>query len=266
MSEESREPKTWSMPGGREERSTELHFELGSAAEPILVRVTSLHRDRKSGRFGSRHGYILYSSQGTVLIDPTEPTPDVQAAFDALATRPSAGPLATVVTSSWHERSSYLMRERLGAAVWLPRAGVAEKEGEPDHLYDENTTLPGGLRAMTIDDRFAGDTALYWTAPGGERVLFGGDVVIGGSAMPGHWRREPGIHLYMFGPLDEDRFLSSFSRLLDEPVDMVCSAHGSPMPFRDDPNGTIERLVKEGVFHPPLPSGLGAGRSLALPT
>jgi glyoxylase-like metal-dependent hydrolase (beta-lactamase superfamily II) len=255
----------WPTVEGRQERSTEIAIELGSEERPLLVRITSRHLNPNTGDVGGRHGYLLFSKEGTVLIDPTEPSPDMRERFDALAAAGGAGPMATVLTSSWHERHAYRMRERFGAPVWLPRAGVAEKEGEPDHLYDDRSALPGGLRAVTIDDRFAGDTVLCWTAGSGERVLFGGDVLIGGSGAPGHWRREAGMHLYMFGARDEERFLKSFRPLLDEPVDLVCSGHGQPTPFRDDPAGTLRRLINEGMFHPPLPSGLGTGRSLTLP-
>ena len=255
----------WPTVDGREELSTEIAVELGTEDRPQLVRLTSRHLNRVTGDVGGRHGYIVLSQEGTVLIDPTEPSPDARERFDALATAGGASPVATVLTSSWHERHAYRIRERLAAPVWLPRAGVEEKEGKPDHLYDERSALPGGLRAITIDDRFSGDTVLCWTAPGGERVLFGGDALIGGSGAAGHWRREPGMHLFMFGARDEERFLARFRRLLGERVDLVCSGHGTPTPFRDDPEGTLARLINDGVFHPPLPSGMGTGRSLTLP-
>src|SRR5215208_1967013 len=157
-------PPLWPASGDRQQRSTELHVELGTAASPSLIRVSSFHLNPSTGTFGDRHGYVLLTPEGAVLIDPTEPTPDTRPQHDAFATGSSPGsrPLATVLTSSWHERDCYLLRDRLASPVWMPRGGIAEKEGEPDLLFDPDTTLPAGLRAITIDDRFAGDTVFSW--------------------------------------------------------------------------------------------------------
>ncbi len=253
-------PETWTDAEGKRERSTGLIVELEVDNRPVLVRVESQRFNERNGTFGTRHGYLLLTPEGAVLIDPVEATPDRRAEHDAFVLAGGAPPLGTVLTNSWHERGSYLLRERLGSAGWMPAAGVAEKDGEPDHLYDATSTLPGGLRAVGMDDRFAGDSVLCWTAPGGQRVLFGGDALICGSGEPGHWREAAGLHLWMYGALDEARFRRSFGQLLDEPVDLIYSGHGSPVPVADDARGTLTRLIREGRFHAPSP--LGNGMSL----
>ena len=252
--------ETWPTADGKRELSTGLTVELEAKGRPVLVRVDSHRFNESYGTFGARRGYMLFTSEGVVLIDPSEVTPDRRAQHDALVRAGGAPLIGTILTSSWHERGSYLLRERLGSEVWMPAAGVEEMEGEPDHLYDATSTLPGGLRAITIDDRFAGDSVLCWTAPGGQRVLFGGDALICGSGEPGHWREATGLHLWMYGPLDEARFRRSFAQLLDEPVDLIFSGHGNPTPVADDAKGTLTRLIREGQFQPPRP--LGTGMSL----
>ncbi|HEX2034145.1 MAG TPA: MBL fold metallo-hydrolase [Chloroflexota bacterium] len=230
--------------------ATEIRVELGTDSHPQLVRWSA------SGRYGDNpdvqhHSYAVVADDGVVLIDPTVPALASQERLEALLALGGRPPLATVLTSSWHERSAYTLRARFGTPVWLPRGGVQEMEGTPDCLYGEETALPGGLRAITIDDATAGDTALIWQHATGGRVLFTGDAILGGSRKPGHWRAAPGMYAWMHGQIAAADFMARFRRLLEESFQVVCSAHGWPVPLRDDPRATLARLLERGRFGRP---------------
>jgi glyoxylase-like metal-dependent hydrolase (beta-lactamase superfamily II) len=229
---------------------TEIVVELGppTAAQVVRVSASGSYRGTLDVQ---RHGYALLTGEGVVLIDPNEPAPESRAAFEALVVAAGRPPLATVLTSSWHERAAYELRDRYGTPVWLPRGGTGEAEGAPDHVYGEASALPGGLRALTIQDAIAGDTVLCWQAATGERVLFTGDALLGGSRRPGHWRGGPGLYAWMHGRPSGPEFLARFHRLLQEDFDLICSAHGWPVPFRDRPKALLARLLDTGRFVSP---------------
>ena len=208
--------------------------------------------------------FAIRTPQGPVLIDPHVPDSESVEWVAGLMGQP---PVASVLTASWHERSAYAIRDRYGAPVWLPRAGVPEMEGHADHLYDESTPLPAGLRAITVDDTYAGDTLLLWTAadvdhPG---VLFTGDAVLAGldpdDPRSDHWRRQPGLYLWLHGPGDVTRLRDRFARLLDEDFDTICSAHS--VVIQDQPKTQLARLLERGrTIERPMQRGTAVGLTL----
>ncbi len=104
--------------------------------------------------------YAIRTPSGPVLIDPQVPEAESVEWVVGLMGGEAGVPVASVLTASWHERSAYEIRERYGTPVWLPRGGVEEMEGQPDHLYDESASLPAGLRAITVDEGYAGGGAV----------------------------------------------------------------------------------------------------------
>ena len=192
--------------------------------------------------------FAIRTPLGPVLVDPQVPAAESVEWVSDLMGRP---PVATVLTASWHERSAYAIRDHYGAPVWLPRAGVPEMEGQPDHLYDESTSLPAGLRPITMDDTYAGDTVLLWTAADTDTdrrgVLFTGDVILAGLDLDDprsdHWRRRPGLYLWLHGPGDATRFRDRFARLLAEDFDTICSAHSV---VQDHPKAQLAHLLERG--------------------
>jgi glyoxylase-like metal-dependent hydrolase (beta-lactamase superfamily II) len=203
--------------------------------------------------------YALPSDGGPVLIDPQVAS---TAVWDQLVTLLERRPVATVLTSSWHERSAYWLREQFGIPVWLPAAGTQEMEGRPDHLYRAGEPLPGQLKAITVDPTFAGDTVLWWQAPNGERVLFSGDVILGQlkpqDVRADHWRRDPGTYLWLHGRGDRARFHAAFRPVLEEPFDLICSAHS--VVLRAHPKGSVSHLLEAGRVIDPT----GRGQAVAL--
>jgi glyoxylase-like metal-dependent hydrolase (beta-lactamase superfamily II) len=239
---------------------TELRVELGDELRPSLVRWTTLGVGGAPPSQG-HHAYALSGAAGVVLIDPEVAAPHTADALQALLARMGGPPVATVLTSSWHERWAYGARERYGAPVWAPLAGRADLEGTPDRLYDAASPLPGELRALDIGEPPGGDTALLWQAPGGVRVLFAGDLVMGSSAGsgrgPDHWRYAPGMYLWLHGAVPPEALRARFRRLLDDDFDRIYSAHGLPVPFADRPQDTLAAVVETGrVAAPALGVGL----------
>jgi glyoxylase-like metal-dependent hydrolase (beta-lactamase superfamily II) len=126
-----------------------------------------------------------------------------------------------------------------------------EYEEKPDHLYADGDALPGGLRAIKLAGMWRGDHALLWTAPGGERVLFTGDILNGQLepelAGATHFRREPGLYLgaraaYVERHANRAALKADLERLLREELDVIAGSHSRP--FRDDPKARLERLIE----------------------
>ena len=235
---------------------TQVWIESGTEEAPGLVRWSSKGPVR-GGRAAGRLSYALRTPDGTVFIDPEWWSPDEADRLAGLVERMGT-PGAGVVTSSWHERASYLFGEHYGIPVWLPRAGTAEMEGEPDRLFGEGDALPGGMRAVEIDDGFAGDVVFHWRTPGGRHVLFGGDVLLGGSGQPGHWREAPGLYAYMFRNPPEDVFRARLRRLLALEFDAIYSAHNEGPPFTEGAKQRLARLIEEGEIVPGSPDAVAA--------
>lgn len=202
--------------------------------------------------FGHNDWYALSVPGGCVLVDP-DGAGDIDDTGRAGETghgapgvwEPFGRPPAIVLTTDQHERSAYALRERLGAPVWAPEAGLAaggDLEGRPDRTYRGGSDLPGGLRAI-VPGGIGGTTAaawhvLAWRAPSGERVLFTGDA-LNGPADPRHPlhatldRPAPGLyagasrdHLVSAGP----RALhDALMPLLAARADLICGGHGVPV-------------------------------------
>jgi glyoxylase-like metal-dependent hydrolase (beta-lactamase superfamily II) len=212
-------------------RWSRVHVELRTHERPALVRWTTWREDARGG-FDS---YLLLTEAGPVLIDPERPS---DADGQTLAEFAGRRPVATILTNDMHERAAYETREQTGVPVWAPKAGEASLDGTPDHLYADGETLPGGLRAIAIPGRFAGDTVLVWTAPGGERVLFTGDTLCGAINPDNplnaeHPRRAPGLYLGAGFPYlalaQPERLAERLRRVMDEDFDLICGAHGVPV-------------------------------------
>jgi hypothetical protein len=242
-------------------RTTRVYVELGTEEHPLLVRWGSW-RPGAPGSGGTHESYALVGPDGPILIDPREPAADVADSLWSLLGRP---PVATVLTNDWHERDAYAIRARWGTPVWAPRAGLpahgGDLEGEPDHTYDETTTLPSGGRALKFTGRMPGDHLLLWPLdgqaaagqPGPQGVLFTGDAISGRAnpanpANAAHPRREPGLYLgagtyYLTHP-DPTALQASLRRAVDAlpaQTGLICGAHGEPC--RDRPAEALAALL-----------------------
>ncbi|MBI3970746.1 MAG: hypothetical protein HY332_05605 [Chloroflexi bacterium] len=230
-------------------RHSRLSIELGTQWRLELIRWSTIWRP--GGRYSPFESYALRTAGGWVLVDPEQPSAEVEARLRDLI---DEEPAATVLTSDMHERAGYLARERWGTPVWAPAAGLPERggelEGRPSFTYEDRARLPGGLRAIQIDGLRAGDHVLFWQAPSGARVLFTGDAINGQVeaelAGEAHYRRAPGLYFgsrpnYVDRHPDPDAFRRSLGRLLDEDFDLICGAHGRP--HRDSPKTALSQLL-----------------------
>ncbi|MBI3973856.1 MAG: hypothetical protein HY332_21470 [Chloroflexi bacterium] len=239
-----------------EPHRTWIAVELGTEARPALVRWATFYpRDEQKTRGGIYVAYALATDQGPVVVDPCRPAAHADQVLRDRLRAMGGVPIASVLTNDMHERDAYALRRTYGVPVWASAAGVPDYDGTPDRLFEDGAALPGGLRAITIEGPFPGDTCLLWTAPEGTRVLFTGDMVMGGAfdedPRVDVTLREPGLYLHGVnshprGSKDMAAFKASLRRLLDEEFDLVCPAHGRPYgrPYGANPKAALARLLE----------------------
>jgi hypothetical protein len=221
---------------GDSDAETRVVVELGTESDPGLVRFWPGPGPESAGTAVS---YALHTSAGWTFLDPLRPA---ATGVDRLRLLIREPPAATVLTSDGHERFCYAVRQQWGTPVWGPELGESQRDaaydGQPDRLYTEGDALPGGLRAIKLAGAWRGDHALLWQAPGGERVLFSGDVLNGQvePALAGadHYRREPGLYLgarpgYLQRHRDPAALKASLERLLREDFDLIAGSHSRPL-------------------------------------
>jgi hypothetical protein len=231
---------------------TWIAVEAGTETQPVVVRWATFYwRDVEKTRGSVFVSYALATDRGPVLVDPCLPAADADQALREHLRAMGGVPVASVLTNDMHERDAYEFRRIDGTPVWAPAAGVPDYDGTPDHLFEGGALLPGGLRAIKIDGPFPGDTVLSWTAPEGTRVLFTGDMVIGGAFdedprvdVP---RRGLGLYLHGVnshprGSKDMEDFKASLRQVLNEEFDLICPAHGRP--HGADPKDALARILE----------------------
>jgi hypothetical protein len=201
---------------------------------PGFWRWTAPHPDWKDdpsdplGGWDETVGCVyLEADDAVVLIDPLAPpdgTEDGERFWHALDrdVERAARPVAIVLTLPWHERSTVTVRDRYGAAVWMP----ARYSGR-DHLrasrYAEGDELPGGLTALAVTGQ-AAEQLLYVPL---HRGLVVGDAILGTG--------EGGLVVNPLGWLDEATpeelagFVPSLRSLLELEVETVVPSHGPPV-------------------------------------
>lgn len=144
-----------------------------------LWRWTAPHPEWKPGEDWDEEVACFYYEgfEGICLIDPlVPPGQDEERFFTALdADVERLGlPVAVVLTTPSHERSSARVQERYGASVWVARSGAGRVACPNPHPFDLATPLPGGLEALEGDGV---DEVLFWIPD--ERALVAGDLLIG---------------------------------------------------------------------------------------
>jgi hypothetical protein len=234
--------------GSEPNTRSRVAIELGTEQHPQLLRYWT---GPGPDGFGTCVSYVLRTADGWIFLDPLRPEP---ASADRLRQLVRERPIATVLTSDGHERFAQEIRRQWGTPVWGPVLSEAQRDPaydvEPDHIYSEGDTLPGGLRPIKLTGAWRGDHALLWVAPTGERVLFSGDI-LNGQAEPetvpdDHYRRASGL-AYGARPTYVERhdnptaLKASLQRLLREEIDMICGSHARP--YCDAPAASLARLI-----------------------
>lgn len=83
-----------------------------------------------------------------------------------------------IIANRWHARSADALRERhFDIAVHAPRA-ARDLGCRATHLFDEETPLPAGARALRVDGLYPGEHAIWLAA---ERVLVFADALLCGA-------------------------------------------------------------------------------------
>lgn len=166
--------------------------------------------DERIGNTGS-NAYAIETEAGLVVIDPVPLT------AEAMADLPDV--CAIFLTHGNHQRSAWRFRRELGAPVYAPR-GVRPLDEEPDHLYDEGDSLPGGMAAI----RSAGFDAacfLVHTGPDGATALFCGDLIYYDAGEYYRFPVQPNYFKRTGGEADA-------RRLLELGATALFAAHGPP--------------------------------------
>lgn len=179
----------------------------------------SIHDDRID--FVST-SYAFTTGDATILVDPLPLDPDLLGNLGRVE--------AIVLTSGSHQRSTWRLRQELGAAVWVP-AQVQANEEEPDQRYSEGDALPGGLDAhFTPGAGTTGHTLVLERA----RVAFTGDlfVIVDGQLM---LTPEQYVH-------DTAEQRRSAERVAALDVDVICTGHGGPV---DSGTAALERALAQ---------------------
>jgi glyoxylase-like metal-dependent hydrolase (beta-lactamase superfamily II) len=139
------------------------------------------------------------------------------------------------LTHGNHQRSAWRFRRELGGAVYAP-AGVAGLDEEPDVLFDESTTLPGGLEAVPAKG-FQAASYLTYTHGDGTGVLFCGDLICHDPGGPYRFPVQPGY----FDPVGGKEDVRG---LLELPLTVMCAAHA--VPSLDGCGGILQGAAGEG--------------------
>ena len=91
---------------------------------------------------------------------------------------------AICLTASCHERSAWQLRRKLRVPVYGPEGGV-DFEESPDHWYQADSLLPGGLQAVHAPGPTEAHYAFYLNRHGGVVFCAETDVVRRGVAESG---------------------------------------------------------------------------------
>lgn len=170
-----------------------------------------------------------------VWIDPHDPGPH-EAALLALGP-----PTDLLVTFRDHDRHVAPLAEKYGARVWVPE-GTGGEIPRVDVTFGEHTTLPAGLRAVSLPAMGYGEHALVAEAYG-KRLAFIGDAVFNleGTAVP--WLVRMLAFKRCRGPLSMKRSYrggdtaaapGQLRKLLDERLDLLVLSHGEAIPAGAD--------------------------------
>lgn len=156
--------------------------------------------------WGPDVGSVAYATEDTlVLVDPLVPDdrPDIGEPLDALARGRS---VVILTTLAFHRRSRDELVARYGASTSRAKA-----------------SLPAGVETVQI--RGAGETMVWLPA---ERALIPGDRLLGNGQ--GGLRLCPESWLpYLPSGMRHPELRESLLPLLDLPVEMVLTSHGTPV-------------------------------------
>ncbi|MCX8108829.1 MAG: hypothetical protein N3G20_08495 [Verrucomicrobiae bacterium] len=177
---------------------------------PGLWSWSSLHEEWKI-EFSS---HAWQENKALVLIDPVKLDETNLARLESVTK-----PTAILLTNENHERDADWYRARYAVKVHVHHDAIPGIEIEPDELFGDGASLPGGLTAVHLPGTCRSECAFYTPACGG--VLFIGDALInnaqGLAFLPDEHCMNP----------TQNR--ESVRKLLDLAFEVVTFAHGAPI-------------------------------------
>jgi glyoxylase-like metal-dependent hydrolase (beta-lactamase superfamily II) len=160
------------------------------------------------------NGYAIATEEGTVVIDPPEPTEDGWDTIDLL--EPFAG---VWITNRNHSRAAAAFRERYGATVYAHEADAERLEAGADQTVRGGERLPGEIELIHVPGKSPGEIAFHLPR---SRALVVGDVVIGVPVGELATYPEKVID-------DTDELLRSAARLLEYDFDALLVCDGESL-------------------------------------
>jgi glyoxylase-like metal-dependent hydrolase (beta-lactamase superfamily II) len=175
------------------------------------VQIWSVFQPDKGYAF---NGYAIATEDGTVVIDPPEPTEDGWDTIDLL--EPFAG---VWLTNRNHSRAAAAFRERYGTTVYAHEADAERLDAGADQTVRGGERLPGEIELIHVPGKSPGEIAFHLPR---SRALVVGDVVIG---LPvGELSTYPDKVID-----DKEELLRSAARLLDYDFDALLVCDGEPL-------------------------------------
>jgi hypothetical protein len=176
---------------------------------PGLYRWTAWHEEWEQdvGSVG------VETDDGLVLIDPLDPPASLRK------------PAHVLLTVFWHYRATAALKP---GDVWADRRAarrLGNRGVEVTRPIDDQTDLPGGIRAFTTARE---SELVYWLAA--QKALVVGDVLLGAGAKP----RATTDRLRLcperwLGKATHEGLRESLRPLLELPIQRVLVSHGDPV-------------------------------------
>ena len=160
------------------------------------------------------NGFAVATENGTVVIDPPEPTDEGWGAVDML--EPFAG---VWITNRNHSRAAATFRERYGTTVYVHEADADKLEAGADETVRGDERLPGDIQLIHVPGKSPGEIAFHLPR---SNALIVGDVVIGVPAGE--------LSTYPEKVIDDmEQLYRSAARLLDYEFDALLLCDGEPI-------------------------------------
>jgi hypothetical protein len=161
------------------------------------------------------NGFAVATEDGTVLVDPPEPSEEGWGATDML--EPFAG---LWVTNRNHSRAAAAFRERYGLRVSAHEADAGKLEARADAMVHGDELLPGDIRIIHVPGKSPGEIAFH--VPRSDALIVG-DVVIGVPA--------GGLSTYPEKVIEDmEQLHRSAAHLLEYDFDALLLCDGEPIP------------------------------------
>jgi hypothetical protein len=161
------------------------------------------------------NGFAVATEDGTVLVDPPEPSEEGWGAIDML--EPFAG---LWVTNRNHSRAAAAFRERYGLRVSAHEADAGKLEAGADAMVHGDELLPGDIRIIHVPGKSPGEIAFH--VPRSDALIVG-DVVIGVPA--------GGLSTYPEKVIEDmEQLHRSAAHLLEYDFDALLLCDGEPIP------------------------------------